>query len=193
MTARFFVAGFVETDGLPSSLSADLFLCALVTLMEFSGGSLWKFGSSSSSPLVKGVPNVELVLLLKKGIEETLVDVVETSAAASALYLAMVPTIKTRLMFSGQEEQWFIRKSMERRTKMSDVGRTETKFQFQLFLVKRDCDWKNARPLFGKYRVTPQARRLSVLYKGRPSGEAGKRAMTRMGTRHELTAEAERN
>ncbi len=54
---------------------------------------------------------------------------------------------------------------------MSDVGWTETKFQFQLFPVKRDCE--NARPLFGKYRVTPQARRLSALYKGCPSGEAG--------------------
>jgi len=103
MTARFFVAGFVETDGLPSSLSADLFLRALVTLMVSVGGFFWKLGSSSSSPLVKGVPNVEPALLLGKGIEETLVDVVETSAAAFALYHAMVPTIRGRLMFSGQD------------------------------------------------------------------------------------------
>jgi hypothetical protein len=95
MTARFFVAGFVETDGLPSSLSADLFRHALVSLTIFAGGFLWKLGSSSSSPLVKGVQNVEPALLLEKGIEETLVDVVEASiccAAAFALYLAMVRT-----------------------------------------------------------------------------------------------------
>jgi len=66
---------------------------------------------------VKGVPNVEPALLLGKGIEETLVDVVETSAAAFALYLAMVPTIRARLMFSGQDEQWFIRRSMDEENK----------------------------------------------------------------------------
>lgn len=43
---------------------------------------------------------------------------------------------------------------------MSDVGWTETKFQFHLFFVS-ERDWKNARPFFGKDRVTPQARRLS--------------------------------
>ena len=108
MTARFFVAGFVETDLLPSSLSADLFRRAPVALMIFAGGFLWKLGSSSSSPLVKGVPTVELVLLLKRGREETLVDVVEASAcfaAALALYLAMAPTTRARLMPSGQDGQ----------------------------------------------------------------------------------------
>lgn len=108
MTARFFVAGFVGTDGLPSSLSADLFRRTPVALVFFAGGFPWKLGSSSSAPLVKGVPNVEPVLLLEKGIEETLVDGVETSiccAAAFALYLAMVPTIRARLMPSGQEGQ----------------------------------------------------------------------------------------
>ena len=108
MTARFFVAGFVETDGLPSSLSADLFRRTPVALMIFARGFLWKLGSSSSSPLVEGVPSVELVLLLKRGIEETLVDVVEASAcfaAAFALYLAMVPIIRVRLMPSGLDGQ----------------------------------------------------------------------------------------
>jgi hypothetical protein len=107
-TARFFVAGFVETDGLPSSLSADLFRCTPVAHMYFAGRFLRKLGSSSSSPLVKGVPNVEPALLLGKGIEETLVDVVETSicsAAAFALYLAMVPIIRALFIASGQDGQ----------------------------------------------------------------------------------------
>ena len=54
------------------------------------------------------------------------------------------------------------------RTKMSDEGWAETKFQFHLSGVKRD--WKNARPIFGKYRFTPQARQLSgsgVVRRGR--------------------------
>jgi len=141
MTARFFVAGFVETDGLPSSLSADLFRRTPVALMIFAGGFLWKLGSSSSSPLVKGVSNVKPVLLLGKGVEETLVDVAEASvcsAAAFALYLAMVPTIRARLMPSGQDGQEMISGLFAgrwtRRTKMSDVGRTETKFNFICFL-----------------------------------------------------------
>jgi hypothetical protein len=108
MTARFFVAGFVETDGLPSSLSADLFRRTPVALLTLARGFLWKLGSSSSSPIVKGVSDVEPALLLGKGIEETLVDVVGTlicSAAAFALYLAMVPTIRARLRPSGQDGQ----------------------------------------------------------------------------------------
>ena len=112
--------------------------------MIFAGGFLWKLGSSSSSPLVKGVPNVEPALLLGKGIEETLVDVVEASicsAAAFALYRAMVPTIRARLMFSGQDEQemdsGLFAGRRTRRTKMSDVGWTETKFQFHLFCETR--------------------------------------------------------
>jgi hypothetical protein len=136
MTVRFFVAGFVETDGLPSSLSADLFRR---TLMLFAGGFLWKFGSSSSSPLVKGVPNVEHALLLGKGVKETLVDVVEISicsVAAFALYLVIVPTIRARLMPSGQVgkdiDSGLFAGRWTRRTKMSDVGWTETKFQFHL-------------------------------------------------------------
>jgi hypothetical protein len=108
MTGRFFVAGFVETDRLPSSLSADLFRRNPIALMALPGGFLWKLESSSSWPLVAGVPNVEPALLLGKGIEEeALVDVVveasTRSAAAFALYLAMVPTIRARLMLSGQE------------------------------------------------------------------------------------------
>jgi hypothetical protein len=138
MTARLFVAGFVETDGLPPSLSADLFRRTPVALLILAGAFLWKLGSSSSSALVKGVPNVEPVLLLGKGIGETLVeDVVETSicfAAAFALYLAMVPTIRARLMPSGQDGQemgsGLFAGRWTRRTKMSDVGWTETKFQF---------------------------------------------------------------
>lgn len=127
MTVRFFVA---ETDGLPSSLSADLFRHALVALMMFSRGFFRKLGPSSSSPLVKGVPNVEPALLLEKGTDETLVDVVVEasicSAAAFALYLAMVPTIRARLKFTGQDGQemdsgLFAGRRM-RRTKMSDVG-----------------------------------------------------------------------
>jgi hypothetical protein len=84
--------------------------------MIFARGFLWKLGSSSSSPLVKGVPNVEVepALLLEKGIEETLVDVVvETSicsAAAFALYLAMVPTITARLMclLDKMDKRWTV-------------------------------------------------------------------------------------
>ncbi|SRR6266446_14074 len=106
MTARFFVAGFVEIDGLPSSLSADLFRRTPVALMTLAGVFLWKLGSSSSSQLVIGVPNVEPALLLERSIEEALVEVVEASirsAAAFALFLAMVPTIRAQLMPSGQE------------------------------------------------------------------------------------------
>jgi hypothetical protein len=83
--------------------------------------------------------------------------------------------------------------------KMSDVGWTETKFQFHLFSGE-NATGKNARPFFGKYRVTPQARRLSGVCRfWRPFGEAGYQyctMVTRMGTRHELsspTAEPERN
>jgi hypothetical protein len=129
VTARFFVKGFVETDGLPSSLSADLFRCTPVAHMYFAGCFLRKLVSSSSSPLVKGVPNVEPVLLLGKGIGETLVDVVETSicsAAAFALYLAMVPIIRARFMTSRQDGQemdsGLFAGRWTRRTKTSDVG-----------------------------------------------------------------------
>ena len=141
MTARFFVAGFVETDRLPSSLSAVLFRCTPVALLALGGGSLWKTEFSSSSQLVKGVPNVEPVLLLGKGMEETLVDVAETSicsAAAFALYLAMVPTIRARLMPSGQDGQemdsGLFAGRWTRRTETSDVGWAETKFQFHSFI-----------------------------------------------------------
>jgi hypothetical protein len=140
VTARFFVAGFVETDRLPSSLSAVLFRRTPAVLLALAEGFLWKTEFSSSSQLVKGVPNVEPVLLLGKGMEETLVDVVETSicsAAAFALYLAMVPTIRARLMPSGQDGQemdsGLFAGRWTRRTKMSDVGWAETKFQFHLF------------------------------------------------------------
>ena len=56
-----------------------------------------------------GVFAVEPVLLLEKGTEETLGEVVELvevlkrSAAAFLVYLAMAPTITARLMLAGQE------------------------------------------------------------------------------------------
>jgi hypothetical protein len=127
MIARLFVAGFAETDGLPSSLSADLFR-RLVALVIFAGGFLWNLDSSSSSALVKGVPNIEPALLLAKGIEETLVDVVDVSicsATAFALFRAMVATIRARLMFSGQDGQemdsGLFAGRWTRRTKTGDV------------------------------------------------------------------------
>jgi hypothetical protein len=97
VTARFFVAGFVETDGLPSSLSADLFRRILVAPMTFARGMY----SSSSSPLVIGVTTVEPTMLLGKGIEETLVDVVEASIRSFALSLAIVPSTRAQLMLPG--------------------------------------------------------------------------------------------
>ena len=55
---------------------------------------------------MKGVPNVEPALLLGKGMEETLVDVVDVSAcsaAAFALYLVMVN--QDTVDVSGQDGQ----------------------------------------------------------------------------------------
>jgi hypothetical protein len=118
--ARFFVAGFVETDRLPSSLSADLFRRIPVALMTFARGFLWKLYSSSSSRIVIGVVTVEPVLLLGKGIGETLVDVVEArSATTFALYLAKVPKIRARLMLSGQK--WTVVYSQGRWTRENKV------------------------------------------------------------------------
>src|ERR1700761_4611753 len=97
VTARFFVAGFVETHGLPSSLSADLFRRIPVVPMTFARGMY----SSSSSPLVIGVTMVEPTMLLGKGIEETLVDVVEASIRSFALSLAMVPSTRAQLILPG--------------------------------------------------------------------------------------------
>jgi hypothetical protein len=98
-TARFFVAGFVETDRLPSSLSADLFRRIPVAPINFARG----MRSSSSSPLVIGVTTVEPTMLLGKGIEETLVDVVEVSIRSFALSLAIVPSTRTQLMLPGKK------------------------------------------------------------------------------------------
>jgi hypothetical protein len=97
-------------------------------------------------------------MLLGKGIEETLVDVVEASirsAAAFALSLAMMPTIRAQLMLSGQKwtvvySQW----SVDEGNKVGDESCTESNFHF----VKRV---EMRGPVFGKARVTPQARRFS--------------------------------
>jgi hypothetical protein len=99
VTARFFVAGFVETDRLSSSLSTDLFRRIPVAPMNFARGMC----SSSSSPLVTGVTAVEPTMLLGKGIEETLVDVVEASIRSFALSLAIVPLTRAQLMLPGKK------------------------------------------------------------------------------------------
>ena len=106
--------------------------------MIFAGGFLWKLDSSSSSALVKGVPNVEPALLLGKGMEETLVDVVDVSACSAAtfaLYLVMVNQDTVDVFWTRwtRNGQWFIRRWVdEENTKMSDVVWAETKFQFHL-------------------------------------------------------------
>src|SRR5258708_11413291 len=87
MIERFFVAGFVETDRLPSSLSADLFRRNPIALMALPGGFLWKLNSSSSWPLVAGRSYVEHALLLGMGMEEKALTVAlvkgSTRSAAS--------------------------------------------------------------------------------------------------------------
>jgi hypothetical protein len=100
MAARLFVVGLVETDGSPSSLSADLFRRDPVVLMTLA--FLCRLNSSSSSPLVAGVSTVEPALLLDRGAEETLaeVEVAEGSkrcVIAFPVALAIVPTITARL------------------------------------------------------------------------------------------------
>jgi len=65
-----------------------------------------KSNTSSSSPLVSGVARVEFVLLLEKGMEETLaeveVEIVDASKRSAALpeSLAMVATITARLVLA---------------------------------------------------------------------------------------------
>lgn len=104
--ARLFVVGLVETDRSLPSLSADLFRRIPVVLMTLAVAFLCKLDSSSSSPLVSGVARAELVLLLEKGMEETLaeveVEVVDASKRSAALpeSLAMVATVTARLVLA---------------------------------------------------------------------------------------------
>jgi len=83
LEARLFVAGLVETDESPPSLSAGLFRRVPLVLMTFVVGFSW---NSSSSPLVAGVSTVEPALLLGKGYEETLVEAVEVSICSAAVF-----------------------------------------------------------------------------------------------------------
>jgi hypothetical protein len=75
---------------------------------------------------VIGVVTVEPVLLLGKGIGETLVDVVEASirsAATFALFLAMMPTIRVQLnAFWTVTNRGLFARSMDEGNKVGDEG-----------------------------------------------------------------------
>jgi hypothetical protein len=92
MTARFFIAGLVETGRSPPSLSADLFRHISVVFMTFAIAPFWCLESPSSmSPMVGG-PTIEPTIPLGKGIEETLGEAVGRPGAAFPLLVSPVGT-----------------------------------------------------------------------------------------------------